>query len=201
MNMQQMLERLLPNQEETKADQARMEAKMDDNQAKAAKEEEMLAEISARMDTNINEMREEIKSGQAEMRSTTCTFQSELKETIQRQMKAVIQPIRSELDETTACNGETETELDPRMMQSVEDYQEMPKGKAAVMPVGEPRERCRVRNLAAERRQKRKERTRGNFGSKRKSAAAYRKVSRRAKVAWREINLNRKIWIQASRES
>jgi hypothetical protein len=56
-----------------------MEAKMDANQAKAAKQEEMLAEISARMDTSLHEMREEIKSGQAEMRSTICAFRSELK--------------------------------------------------------------------------------------------------------------------------
>jgi DNA anti-recombination protein RmuC len=64
------------------ADQARMEAKLDANQAKATKQEEMLAEISARMDTNLNKMREEIKSSQAEMISTICAFQSELKETI-----------------------------------------------------------------------------------------------------------------------
>jgi hypothetical protein len=78
------------------------------------------------------------------------------------------------------------------MMQSTEEYQEMPKGEAAVMPVGEPRTQCRVRNLAVERRQKRKERIRGNRGSRRKSAAACRKVSRRAKVAWRKIKLVRR---------
>jgi hypothetical protein len=41
MDMQQMLEHLLANQERAKADQARMEAKMDANQAKAASQEEM----------------------------------------------------------------------------------------------------------------------------------------------------------------
>jgi hypothetical protein len=40
------------------------------------------------------------------------------------------------------------------MMQSIEEHQEIPKGDAAVMPVGGPRKRRRVRNLAAERRQK-----------------------------------------------
>jgi hypothetical protein len=34
-------------------------------------------------------MREEIKSGQAEIGFTICAFQSELKETIQLEMKAV----------------------------------------------------------------------------------------------------------------
>jgi hypothetical protein len=57
------------------------------------------------------------------------------------------------------------------------------------MPVGEPRKRRRVRNLAADCHQKRKERTWGNRGSRRKSAAACRKVSRRTKVAWHKRNL------------
>jgi hypothetical protein len=67
---------------------------------------------------------------------------------------------------TMACLGKTEadtekTEPDPGMMQSTEEHQEIPKGEAAVMQVGELRKRRRVRSLAAERRQKRKERTRG----------------------------------------
>jgi hypothetical protein len=47
------------------------------------------------------------------------------------------------------------------MMQSVEEHQEIPKGEAAVMPVGGLRKRRRVRKLASERRQKPKERTQG----------------------------------------
>jgi hypothetical protein len=96
-----------------------------------------------------------------------------------------------------ACLGKTEadtekTEPDPGMMQSTEEDQEIPKGEAAAMLVGEPRKRCRVRNMAVERRQKRKERTRGNRGSRRKLAAACRKVSRPAKVAWRKRKLVRR---------
>jgi hypothetical protein len=101
-------------------------------------------------------------------------------------MKAVIQPIRSELGETTACNGATETERDLRLMQSTEALREIPKGEAALMPIGGPRKERRVRNLAAERRQKRKERARGYRGTR-------RNVSRRAKVAWRIRNLIRNI--------
>jgi hypothetical protein len=41
-------------------------------------------------------------------------------------------------------------------MQSIEEHQDIPKGEAAVMPVGEPRKRRKVCNLAAELRQKRK---------------------------------------------
>jgi hypothetical protein len=47
--------------------------------------------------------------------------------------------------------------------------------------------------MAAERRQKRKEMTRRNRGIRRKSAAACRKVSRLAKVAWRKRNLFRNV--------
>jgi hypothetical protein len=54
MEMQQMFKQLLAGQAEMKADQVRMEgrlnAKMDSNQAKEAKQEEMLAEMSARLD-------------------------------------------------------------------------------------------------------------------------------------------------------
>jgi hypothetical protein len=79
-----------------------------------------------------------------------------------------------------ACLGKTKadtekSEPDPGMMQSTEEHQEIPKGEAAVMPVGEPRKRRRVQSLATERRQKRKERTRGNRGSRRKLAAACRR--------------------------
>jgi hypothetical protein len=46
-------------------------------------------------------------------------------------------------------------------------HQDNPKGEAAVMTVGDLRERTRVCNLAAERRQKRKERFLGNVVSRR----------------------------------
>jgi hypothetical protein len=72
------------------------------------------------------------------MRSTLCAIRSELKETIQREMRAAIQPIRAELDETTACNKATETEPDPGMLQSIEEQQEIPKGEAEVMSVAGP---------------------------------------------------------------
>jgi hypothetical protein len=111
-------------------------------------------------------------------------------------LKAIIQPIRAKLDETTACSEATETKLDPGLVQSIEQHQENPKGEAAVMPVGEPRKRRKVRNLAAERNQKIKERTRGKSKSRRKSAAACTEVSRRAKVAWRKRKLVRRIGTQ-----
>jgi hypothetical protein len=64
-------------------------------------------------------------------------------------------------------------------MQSIEEHQDFPKGDAFVMPVGEPRKRRSVCNVAAERCQKMEERTRGNRGYRRKSAVACRKLSNR----------------------
>jgi hypothetical protein len=129
-------------------------------------------------------MWEEIKSGKAEMRFTICAFLSEMEETIQREMRAVIQPARSELDETTAWNKATETEPDPRMMQPIE---------AEVVPVVRTRKRDTFSNLAVERRQKRKERTRDYRGSSRKSDAAWSKMSRLAKMVWSKRILFRNV--------
>jgi hypothetical protein len=83
------------------------------------------------------------------------------------------------------------TEPDPEMMQSAEEHQEISTEDTAVMLVGEPRKRRRVWYLVAESHRKRKDRTQGNHGSRRKSTAACRKVSCHAKVAWRNRNIVR----------
>jgi hypothetical protein len=87
------------------------------------------------------------------------------------------------LDETTAYNGATETEPNPGMMQFIQEHQKIPKEGMAVMPVRGLRTRLRAYNLATECRQKMKERTQGYCESRRKLAAACRKVSHHAKVA------------------
>jgi hypothetical protein len=132
--MEQIMKMLKDMQE--KADADRKADREDLKETIKANQEEMLAQISSRIDTNLNETREEIKSSQAEMRFTLCAFRSELKETIQHEMRASIEFVRAELDETTACREATETEPYPGMMQSIEEHQETPKAKAAVMPVG-----------------------------------------------------------------
>jgi hypothetical protein len=130
-------------------------------------------------------MREEIKSGQADMRST---------------LDELLMDPKNGRKEMTACDEVMETKLDPGLMRSIEEHQDIPKGEATVMPVRELRKWCRVCNLAAECRQKRKERTRGNRGYKRKLAAACRKVSRHAKLAWQKRKFFRKIRIQENCE-
>jgi hypothetical protein len=87
----------------------------------------------------------------------------------------------------------TKTEPDPGKMQSVEEHQKIPKEEAAVMPVGELRKRGRDRNLAAGRRQKPKRRIHASCESKRRLAVAGKKMTRRAKVAWRKRNVFRRI--------
>jgi hypothetical protein len=54
----------------------------------------------------------------------------------------------------------TDFKTNPEEMEYVAEHQEIPKEDAAVMPVEEPRKGRRVRNLAAERRQKMRERNR-----------------------------------------
>jgi hypothetical protein len=77
-----------------------------------------LVDISAIMDSKLKKC----CANQARMRSTLCAFRSKLKETIQCGIKAVIQPIRTKLDEMTTCQEATETEPNPGMMQSKEEH-------------------------------------------------------------------------------
>jgi hypothetical protein len=155
---------------------ARMEANRESDREEL---KGMMNATRGSVDANLKDLKEDIKASQAEMRSIICTFRSELKETIQRKMRSILDAWLTDLKvgrkETTACQEATEIEPGPGMMQSVEELQEIRKEDAAVTPVEGPRKRRRVCNLAAKRRQKMRERTRGNSGSR-------RKVSRRAKV-------------------
>jgi hypothetical protein len=71
---------------------------------------------------------------------------------------------------------------------------------AAVKSSGTMKKRQWGQQLAAERHGEPKELTRGNCGSRRKLAAACRKVSRRARVAWRKRNIDRDKWTRAKAE-
>jgi hypothetical protein len=99
--------------------------------------------------------------------------------------------------ERTACQEASEANLEkmetnPEMMQSIGEHQEVPKEEAAVRSSGALKKRHRDRNQAAERRQKPKERNRGNCGYRKRLAVAGRKMIRRARVAWRTRNFIRK---------
>jgi hypothetical protein len=80
------------------------------------------------------------------------------------------------------------------MMQPVGEHQEVPREEAAVKPVERRKKRHRGRKQAAGRHGEPKELTRGDHGSRKNLAAACRKASRRATVAWRKRNVFRKSW-------
>jgi hypothetical protein len=138
-----------------------------------------------------------MKATKAEMRSTVSAIRSELKETI-RIMRTATEPVRAELDETTACHEATRTESDPGTMQSVEEHQEIPKEDAAVKPVKGRKKRRRGRKLTAGRPGELNELTRSDYGSGKKLAAACRKMTRRAAVARRKRNVFRKTGTQGN---
>jgi hypothetical protein len=120
---------------------------------------ELLLSMQAKMETN-RQVDQEI------LQETMKTNQDDLLKTVKEEMMAVVDAYHERM---MACLGMTEadtekTEPDPGMMQSTEEHQEIFKGEAAVMPVGELRKRRRVLSLAAEHHQKRKERIQGEVG-------------------------------------
>jgi hypothetical protein len=141
--MQQILEILAKMEENINAGQEQMMADRISDREYMKKMMVRTDDNQEKMDTNLKEMREEIKSGQAEMRSI---------------LDSRLRVLKNGRKETTACQEATITEPNPGMMQSIEEHQEFPKVEAAVMPIGGPRKRRRVRYLAAERSQKWKER-------------------------------------------
>jgi hypothetical protein len=105
--------------------------------------------------------------------------------------ETAIHSLKDDRNETTAYNEATEKiETDPGMMQSAEEHQDIPIEEVAVMPVEGLKKRRRGRKSTAGRRGEPKKLTRGNCGSRKKLAAACRKVSRHATVAW----LKRKVF-------
>lgn len=95
--------------------------------------------------------------------------------------------------ERTACQEEMEPNLE--MTQSIVKRQVVPTEHAAVVTGKAPKKQYRVWHLAAGRRGKPKEMTRGNCGSQRKLAAACRKMTCCAGVAQHKGNV-RKIQTQ-----
>jgi hypothetical protein len=75
-------------------------------------------------------------------------------------------------------------------------HQEVPREHASVVPVGGLRKQRRGRKEAAGRHEEPKKLNRGICGSREKLAAACRRVSCRATVAWRKRNMLRKPWTQ-----
>jgi hypothetical protein len=177
-------------------------------------------ELKEMMDANTKAMREDIKSGQAEVRSIVKALHEnvdacvasrrddrEVTVSCQEMMEPRLEceePVSEDIkacQETTTCHEATEggtekTEPDPGTMHSVEEHEDIPKEEATVMPVGGLRKRRRDQNLTAGRRQKLKGRIRASCESRRRSTIAGRKMTRRSTVAWRRRNAVRQIGTQ-----
>jgi hypothetical protein len=130
-------EKMDADREERKADQENMAAKQEDllarmdemnadANAKATKQEEILAEINAKMDATIQ------------------SIWSEFQETIHNRVKNV----GAEHSQKTEANTE-KFEQDPVMMQSVEKHRDVPMEEVAVMPVKGLKKRRRGRKWTA----------------------------------------------------
>jgi hypothetical protein len=78
------------------------------------------------------------------------------------------------------------------MMQSVGEYQEVPKEEATVMPVGGLRKRRRDWNLAMGCRQKLKGRIQTSCGSQKRLTVAGRKMTCHVRVVWHRKNIIRR---------
>jgi hypothetical protein len=180
----------------TKADQEHMQdmlARMDAKRKDGPEEmkEDLLARLEARIEanqaktnTNLKEMREEIKCGQAKMRSI---------------LNAWIADMKKDRKEAVSCQVTMAACLDskklnPEDMKSEVEHREIPTEEVAVKSSGIMRKRHRGRHIAVGRCGEPKELTRGDYGSQRKLAAACRNVSHHAAVGWHEGNVFQKIW-------
>jgi hypothetical protein len=143
-------------------------------------------------DENLKQLKEDIKTNQVktdvnlkEMRSIVNSWTADMKYG-RNGMMACQEKTEARLDCKEPTREEMESELE----------QEVPKEDAVVKPVKGQKKRHRGRKLAKERRGEPKELTPGICRSWRKLAAACRKVSRHARMAWRKGNVFRKILTQ-----
>jgi uncharacterized membrane-anchored protein YhcB (DUF1043 family) len=202
--MERLLARMDANTKAMQEDMKAMQKQIDGGQEQIMTYRETYLDMLARIDANQQKMKKEM---QAQMKDT---MESQIgflisrmevdRKTKREEMKAAMQSIQSELEdtrkETMACQGKTEARLECEKPISVDmepevEHQEVPKQGATVMPVGGPRERCRDRNQDAERRGKLKEWTQGNDW---KLAVARRGTTRHVKVARRKEIFVRGNW-------
>jgi hypothetical protein len=163
----------------------------------------LLAKIRAGQEqaaANTKAMRENMKADLENLQVTMKTNQDVLIKTVKVEMRAMLDACHKGM---MACLGKTKAdtekpEPDPGMMQSAEEHQEFTKEDTAVKPVKGRKRRHRGRKPAAGRRGEPKEPTRGDCGSGKKLAVAWKKITHRATVAWRKRNVLKKIVTQGN---
>jgi protoporphyrinogen oxidase len=152
MEMQKIMEMLVEMKATADADMYELNAKMEAIQKRAE------ARMVADRKTDMYELSAKMEAIQEKAEARMAKFEGKMEETMELRMKHLMM---------ATWNTHTETkkiEQDPRMMQSVEEHQDIPTQDAVVMSVGERRKRHRVWKPAVERCQKRKDRTWGNHG-------------------------------------
>jgi hypothetical protein len=205
MDTQQMMEILLARMD---ANSKTMNARMDAKTKATLVTLEMTNEIKKamqdkRMKANIDACIADIKNDRKETMDCQDAMEANLEKMepnpgekeagVERQETpnedVAIYSLRKYRKETMACQGTTEARLESEL-----EHQEIPNEDAVVKPVRGRKKRHRGRKQAAGRRGELKELTRGDCGSQKKLAAACRKVSRRATVAWCKRNVFRNSW-------
>jgi hypothetical protein len=116
--------------------------------------------------------REKIDAEMEAIQARTKAIRAKTEAMRDKRVEANLNPCRKE---TMACQETTEANPE---MESESERREVPMEEAAVKSSGTMKKRQMSRHLAAGRRGEQKELTRGDCGSRRKLAAAFRKVSR-----------------------
>jgi hypothetical protein len=168
MEMQQMIERLLASQEQ-------MMAKIKTDQ------EEMMTRMNTNQERMSASLREEIQSGQVEMRSIVDARIADMKDG-RKETMACQEMVEAHLE----CEEPTSVDMEPEA-----EHWEIPKEDAIVKPIEGQRKRRRDQNLAMEHHKKPKERTQGYCGSQKRVTVASRRMTHCAGVAWLRRNIRR----------
>jgi hypothetical protein len=179
-------EEMKAGQEKIDANQARMEEIT--TKIEVRLKEEMRSTVSAiedKMEVIVHSIRSE-RDGQIQRRIENAMERQEIPKE-----EAAVHTMRAWQEETVAsleCKKQGSKELE-----SEGKRREVPTEEAAVKSSGITKTRHRGRHIAAGRRRESKELTQRDWGSREKLAAACRKVSRRAAVAWCKRNFSRNI--------
>jgi hypothetical protein len=181
--MEKMMQQIIEMLAKAEADRKAYQEKMDSYQEKMAADRKANKEESREANQELlTKMKEDRKADQEKMAAD--------KEDFLARMDAIHEKRMAMLDDHQRRMMATKKiEQNPKMMQSVEEHRDVPGEDVAVMPVKGLKKQRRGRKSTAGRRGEPKELNRGNCTSRRKLAAACRKVSRHAAVVWRKRKL------------
>jgi hypothetical protein len=191
-NMDACMADIKDNREETMACQETMEVRLEEGPAS----EDMTPEVAREQKVPVEDA--------VVMRRDQRHLATQRRQKKEEKLTEMVETTHQECEEPTSadikvCHGATEARVEGEEEPASEEmklevaHEEVPREDTAVMPVRGLRKQRRGRKQAAGRREEPKKLNRGICKSQEKLAAACRKVSRRATVAWRRRNILRKI--------